>query len=351
MRFFDLIPIVIIIALLIGSAQTQSVPVLSDTYITPSVEIQKNEVPVTIRFTGDVMLGRHVETLITRAGNNPNYVTERLELPSEVDYSVINFESAMTEPHRQTPSMTFQFATKASNLAALVPLGVTHASLANNHATDYGSVGYSLTKDSLREYGIQAFGHPTQVSEAASVSYLTHNNQRVALIGLHTLFREMSSAELGALMHQVALDSDIQIVYIHWGDEYILTANTSQQELARELVALGADLIIGHHPHVVQDIAIIDGVIVLYSLGNFIFDQYFSKDVMEGLIVDVSMTSTRLGVALHPITSSYSRSQPEVMTGSERTGFLTALADRSSPELAPMIQAGYIQAERLAIAP
>lgn len=350
MRFYDVLPIGTIVLLV---TLVQLLPPNSTVNVgaTESVRAVPQSTSITIRFTGDVMLGRHVEVLLERHQAIPYFLTERLQLPGTPDYTVINFESAMTEPHRRTPSMTFQFATKSDNLRSLLPLQVTHASLANNHALDYGSAGYQLTKDQLAATNIATFGHPTAVTEEISVDYLEAGTETIALIGLHTLFRIIPESELKDLFSAVNAQSDYQIIYIHWGDEYVTTANNAQRQLAKSLVSLGADVIIGHHPHVVQDIEVIDGVVVFYSLGNFIFDQYFSPDVMDGLVVDLTISDGEEHFVLHPVTTRHARSQPELMSVDERLVFLTSLAARSDEALAVMIQNGTIQNKKLAIAP
>ena len=130
-------------------------------------------------------------------------------------------------------------------------------------------------------------------------------------------------------------------MYVHWGDEYELVHNAKQRDLAEKLIAAGVDLIIGHHPHVVQDIEVIDGVPVLYSLGNFIFDQYFSTEVQIGYTVDLVLSSTSQKVNLVPHTAQ-AKTQPRLMTETEKIGFHEALAHRSDPTLTNAIKAGLI---------
>ena len=82
---------------------------------------------------------------------------------------------------------------------------------------------------------------------------------------------------------------DLIFVSLHWGEEYQLQSNVEQQRIARALIDVGADAVIGHHPHVIQEVEEYNGGWIFYSLGNFIFDQYFSPETMEGLVASVTV--------------------------------------------------------------
>jgi len=130
------------------------------------------------------------------------------------------------------------------------------------------------------------------------------------------------------------------IVSIHWGEEYKLVASEQQQELAHLFVDAGADLIIGHHPHVTQNIEIYKNKLIFYSLGNFIFDQYFSKDTQQGLAVKVELLKNKAIYYLHPILTG--TAQPFLMEKIEKTQFLEELSSRSSKNLINKVRAGKI---------
>lgn len=322
--------------------------ILDERPVTSDIVSDQTQKAVTVRFFGDVMLGRHVETLMH--SNGQEYPLDNWWLDVKSDASVINFESAMTKPHRQTRNFTFQFATNPTFISALDKLHVTHASLANNHALDFGQAGYNLTTVSLTENNITTFGHPTSIATSTSASFFRKNDITISLVGLHTLFKTPSHSDLSSLFTYVNEMSDVQVVFVHWGDEYSLVSNAEQQQLAEQLVDLGADVIIGHHPHVVQEIALIAGVPVFYSLGNFIFDQYFSPAVQDGLVVDMVIGES-LAFNLHPVTSQNTPSQPRLLSNDEQMEFLQILADRSDKKLYDMILEGRIDLEKLAIAP
>ena len=105
----------------------------------------------------------------------------------------------------------------------------------------------------------------------------------------------------------LASATDMVIVNMHWGREYEHQYNKRQQEIAQALVDRGADMIIGHHPHVVQGMEIYHNKPIFYSLGNFIFDQYFSADTQEELAVEAVIDGEGMELVLHPLKSRASR--------------------------------------------
>jgi poly-gamma-glutamate synthesis protein (capsule biosynthesis protein) len=115
-------------------------------------------------------------------------------------------------------------------------------------------------------------------------------------------------------------------VYVHWGNEYELKHSEQQEALAHYVIDSGIDAVIGHHPHVVQDIEIYNGKPIFYSLGNFIFDQYFSGDVQTGLVVKVYIQKDTITYTLVPISSIGRASQPYIMPIEQKTTFLSMLA-------------------------
>lgn len=308
---------------------------------TPRVQVRGGSPVLPVYFTGDVMLARHVE-ILQRQGLLKPYDFIRLFASSTAVFT--NFESAMSEPHIPTASGVMRFSTASSNLAVLESLSITHASLANNHSRDYGKEGYVRTVSHLRSLGITPFGDAVSVG-TSSLTYAAVGSTTIAVIGLHTLFVPPDKAVLQALLTDAKASSDFQFIYIHWGDEYQTTHNQAQASLAEWLVNEGADAVIGHHPHVVQDISLINGVPVFYSLGNFIFDQYFSEDVQVGLVLGLEVTDTTLNWRLYP-HSQCAKATPCLMDKKREASFLSGLANRSNEALYDQIMAKNIEIPR-----
>ena len=127
---------------------------------------------------------------------------------------------------------------------------------------------------------------------------------------------------------------------VHWGQEYHLENSSSQQELAHKIIEAGADLIIGHHPHVVQSIEEYKGKLIFYSLGNFVFDQYFSEETRQGLAVWICLGRETAAFRLLP--AWITNGQPDWMSSDEAKAFLASLAERSDKDLYQAIKNGII---------
>jgi poly-gamma-glutamate synthesis protein (capsule biosynthesis protein) len=291
-----------------------------------------------VYFTGDSMLGRHVEQLLDANLVKPYDFFKLFASSSAV---VTNFESAIASPHIKTPSGQMRFSTKPEHIKLLEALQVTHSSLANNHSRDYGMDGYINAKRALLEANIVAFGDAVTVS-SSSLTFLSLGDSKVAILGVHTLFESPDRAVMTTLLEKASLESDFQFVYIHWGEEYELTHNLEQEDLATWFVKHGVDAVIGHHPHVVQDIGHIEGVPIFYSLGNFIFDQYFSPDVKTGLVLGLEVSNSALLWRLYPHTQC-AKATPCRMAEVDEKSFLAALASRSDEALQEQIMAKNIE--------
>ncbi len=300
---------------------------------------QPVDLPTEILFTGDIMLGRDVERR-----NQASDLVNALTIFSnflEYDAVVINLEGPVPDRHVPTPDFGFQFSIRSSFMPLLKSAGVTHVGLANNHTYDHGRLGYEQTLTNVLGADLVPFGHPS-VLDNNSVTYIDTEHGRIAVVGIHTLFRVPTQQSVDSLFTEVSDNADFVVVYIHWGEEYELEQNNIQRQLAESLVAAGADVIIGHHPHVVQGIELVSGVPVIYSIGNTIFDQYFSQDVQEGLLVSLELTNDTQRLILHPITSIGTPTHPRKMEGGEQVRFLQDLATRSSSVLSDEIMAGVI---------
>ncbi|MBP6924557.1 MAG: CapA family protein [Candidatus Pacebacteria bacterium] len=291
-------------------------------------------------FTGDVMLARNVEVLMDSQGLDYPYQGLVLTALAQNPAIVGNFEASMNTAHTPTPAYQMKFSVRVDTLSALAEAGFSHVSLANNHSLDYGIDGYKNATARLLENNIAPFGHGAIINQN-SISYIDTPRGIVALVGINASGNIPTKQDIKNVLTKADEESDLQIIYIHWGIEYDDVHNKTQKLLAHELVSAGADLIVGHHPHVVQDIDIVDGVIVFYSLGNYIFDQYFSEEVKEGLVLSLDMMG-EAGVYLLPIESKNPLSQPKQMTPENHALFLQNLAKRSHPSLKNSIEKGYI---------
>jgi len=261
---------------------------------------------VEIILTGDVMLGRTVMTKSLDSGE-PTYPFEKVAGQlAEADFVFVNLENPIIENCPRT-STGLKFCADPKLTSSLKFAGVDVVTLANNHALDYGKGGIEKTVEFLKEEGIEAVGLGNLVIKEKK-------GIRFGFLG----FNFVSSGPKDEDFKLVS-DSDekveVLIVGIHWGEEYQDKANKFQREWAKKLVEVGADVIVGHHPHWVQDVEYIkkpvyaegasspsvsedtkydEYAVAYYSLGNFIFDQMWSKKTREGLIIKLTFRDGRL---------------------------------------------------------
>ncbi len=217
-------------------------------------------------------------------------------------------------------------------------------SLANNHTANFGKKGLDQTREFLETIGIAHFGDPNNTPGFLSVT-TTHNGISLGLVGYHQLVQH-GFGDVLAEVRQLAPLVDILIVMPHWGEEYIEDQPTTRQTAeAHQLIDAGATMVIGAHPHVVQPIEIYKDKVIFYSLGNFIFDQYFSEETMTGLALGIQFEKRKedleTNFSLLPLTIT-TQSQPTLASAEQAKSLLTRLALQSklSGVLPADIQAG-----------
>jgi poly-gamma-glutamate synthesis protein (capsule biosynthesis protein) len=177
-------------------------------------------------------------------------------------------------------------------------LGFTAVSLANNHALDFGADGYAQTTDFLTQAGIAPFGHPLNTKDLSTI--VSTDSKTLCLVGYHSLF-DPESAWVEAEIKKLRPTCSYVVVVAHWGEEYQHEPTASQKLKARTFIDLGADLIIGAHPHIVQPVEVYNNRAIFYSLGNFLFDQGFQPEVKRGVAVGVEFASSTTRFTLTPV--------------------------------------------------
>lgn len=263
--------------------------------VEPSVDIPKwkeQRDDFSIIFTGDVMLGRNVENLMNRNGLDYPFelVSDRLNLADEV---VINLEGPVlaSEKHTPTPPFNTEFSFDEKVLDNFDDHNIGVVNLSNNHTFDKGEEVFGEMTMLLDEKDVDWFGHPLEYDNLY-IHTINANGVDVNLLGFNQIKSNPFNVDdmFASVKGVVDLNNEaLNIVSLHFGTEYQETSNSFQQEIARAAVEAGADMVIGHHPHVVQEMELYRGVPIFYSLGNFIFDQYFSAEVQEGLAVEMNI--------------------------------------------------------------
>ncbi len=296
----------------LSTTEVPVAPLEVDVSVDTPEEIPSVELNTQVLFVGDIMLGRAVETRMDIEGQSYPFLGTR-ELLSSPDITVGNFEGVVSAVHEKAEPMTFSFSIKESSLAYLGTVGFDILSLANNHSDDYGSSSVAYMRTRCELYTIDCRGSAIGLAEH-SILVREVNGKKIGFLFLHTLYRDPDLSVLSTLLNTLNATSDIQIAYVHWGDEYKLRHNDTQESLAHTLIDGGVDVVIGHHPHVVQDIELYEGKPIFYSLGNFIFDQFFDDEVTQMIAVRMDIGTTTITYSPIPLTSKNTRSQPHVMS-------------------------------------
>lgn len=216
----------------------------------------------------------------------------------DADIVFVNLEGPVTENRIQTgKEIAFQF--DPDSLSILKNFSVDIVSTANNHAYDMGISAVEDTRKFLAEYGIIPVGDAKGVNEKSSYETIIHG-KRVAFLAFNHTDYKLDFDDAVKLIAELKARNDIVIVSIHWGREYITTPSDFQKDMARTFVEAGADVILGHHPHVIESMEFIDGKPVFYSLGNFVFDQWFMDETQEGLGVELTFSPDPVKIRLLP---------------------------------------------------
>ncbi|GGI06965.1 CapA family protein [Egicoccus halophilus] len=240
---------------------------------------------------GDIMFGRHVEVAAERHGH-AQLLDEVAPLFDDADYVTGNLEQVVTEDPDALPEADklIHLSSDPRAVQALVDAGFTTMALANNHLMDHGIPGLRDTVAALDAAGLAHTGAGESLAEAIEIDYQEHNGLTVAtlsfsdayVVGFVALAFQggVLSAEpdrMSRLIREASFNADLVVTHFHWGTEYGFAANRDQRELAELAALAGADIVIGHHPHVLQTVETIDDTLVFYSLGNFVFDQGWSR--------------------------------------------------------------------------
>lgn len=245
-------------------------------------------------FLGDIMMGRYVRTLMEK-NKDLDYPFKKARdttttsksanfLHGYFDRVIANLEGPIVPiPNRSQTGTTFGFAPDTAEI--IKRNGVDLVSIANNHTLDQGQKGLESTKKYLTETGLPFFGHPILPTEQ-DVLIETIYNKKFGFIGFHDATRRLDDVASRSLLQRIDPQVDYMIVFIHWGPEYQKNPSKRQQQLAHLFVDSGADLVIGHHPHIPQTREIYKNTEIVYSLGNFIFDQYWSDMTQHGLTIE-----------------------------------------------------------------
>jgi poly-gamma-glutamate synthesis protein (capsule biosynthesis protein) len=258
---------------------------------------KKENKDVTLLSFGDLMLDRYIRATIDK--NSASYPYSKIErFLGGSDLVLANLEGPFTDfpPKLLHPdNTTFTFDPKS--ISVLKKYGFNIFNLANNHSFNFGKDGFSQSIDYLDKNGIEYFGTPNNLENISTIKNV--RGVKIGFVGYNELGAD-NFDEIIDEIKKIKQNVDFIVVYTHWGIEYKTDFSESQQEKARELIDAGADVVLGSHPHVVEPIEIYKNKVIFYSMGNFLFDQRFSKETMRGLGVGIVLGEEKNEYYLFP---------------------------------------------------
>jgi len=278
---------------------------------------KKSSISVSVLNFGDVMLDRGVRNIMEKYGRNPfEYVEQSRGVFNKFDVVIANLEGPIIETDRnncQQKAYNFQFSKNTTSL--LKSAGITMVNLANNHSYDCFSAGLQSTKKYLKDAGIDYIGDNNLES-----SYVIKeiDGKKVVFIGMDETVQMVPISSFYPLISKLDKENDLVVVNIHWGTEYSLVATEVQRNIAHHLIDSGADVIFGHHPHVIEPVEIYKNKAIFYSLGNFVFDQT-DINTTEGLGAGVNFEESKTKFEIFPY--HIETFEPHFLTGSDKTNF------------------------------
>ncbi len=294
------------------------------------------EEPIEIILAGDIMLDRGVEYMINKYGGPtddgyPDFKFPFLKIADEFKNADIvfgNLEGPISDKGTKVGSI-YSFRANPAAIEGLSFAGFNVLSLANNHAFDYGRQALEDTFLRLKTAGINYIGAGFNASEAGASIVKTVKGTKIGFLAYTNLgspYWQATENNSGinwidnSLLESVKQNIteakklvDVLIVSLHAGEEYKNEPEPSQIDFAKMVIDAGADVVVGSHPHVVQPSERSGDGYIFYSLGNFIFDQSFSTETMQGEIVKIKIQNKKIKEAI-PVNIKIDQNfQPEIM--------------------------------------
>ena len=251
---------------------------------------------VSVLFGGDMMFDRTIRTTVDEKGGD--FIFSCIDPTLQgADLVVANLEGPITPNSSQSvgskvgapDNFTFTFPLATAKL--LYAHNIRIVNIGNNHILNFGTDGARSTMAALSAAGVGYFGDPLSASFAAG----SFSGVPLAFINYNEFVNHGEASTTIAHIQEARARGEIPVVYTHWGVEYATTSSAFIRTLSHQFVDAGAGIVIGSHPHVVEEHEVYRDVPIYYSLGNFIFDQYWNNDVRNGLLLRVTFSTSGVG--------------------------------------------------------
>ncbi len=299
--------------------------------------------PVSMTWVGDIIFGRFVHRRLEDIGD---FAASFWNIHPELtwaDLTIGNLECALSDNYPQPEDpQTFSFKTWTEAVEGLKLAQIDVLSRANNHSFNFGSGGMDDTSAVLDEAGIKHFGMGHNLDEARRAVVVEKNGVTYAFLGYNGISDDYDGAgpdyagtmplETDYVVQDIERElaaGHVVIPYFHWGVEYVADPSEEQRYFAQLAIDHGASLVMGSHPHWVQAVETYRGKAIVYSLGNFIFDQSWSVETTQGMIAHIWMKGADvLSIDLVPIVIE-NEHRPRVMNPQEAVPVLNRVWEAS----------------------
>jgi poly-gamma-glutamate synthesis protein (capsule biosynthesis protein) len=324
------------------SPPSTALPPTTTTTAAPTTTTSGPPPALTVAAGGDVHGDRNVGTYIDKHGGKAALAKVKPFL-EDAHVAFINLEGPISDKGSPVDGKEYTFESRTALAAGLADAGIDVVSLANNHSRDYGASALLDTFERLKAVGVKWAGAGANAEAAYSPAILDTPAGTVAILAFSaiTTWYGAGSDSAGtatttshervlAAVRAAAKKADYVIVSFHWGTEYEGTAGSGQRSLAHKVIDAGADLILGHHPHVIQGMEIYKDKLIAYSLGDFVFDHY-KRVTGEAFVLQVTLDKSGPPTAeIIPVYLSDPWGIPAPVKGSEAKVILDRLAKYSS---------------------
>ena len=316
--------------------RTGRLPVLSlqslfhPAYIVPADPTQVR----TLLVTGDVIPARGVNYYATARHDFLWPFRPTADYTKNADITNINLEAPLFAGCRVDPGPSFTFCGDARFVNGLTLMGADVVNLANNHLSNYGAEGITLTDQLLHQHGMQTSGlGPVAVIDVRGIKF--------GFIGFNGVGRAIDKTALKQGIARARQLADIVVVQFHWGKEYErlpkadpgVPTPDDPVVIAHNTIDWGADIVIGNHPHWYQGVEVYHGKLITYAHGNFVFDQMWSEETREGVIGTYTFYGTQLVAASWKAYRIYDYGQPVFMNARDNFTALQTM-EAASDQLA-----------------
>ena len=329
-----------------GSSSSVSGSQDSDSY----PEGEEDDTSITLLFAGDVLFSSHVLNAYDTAGGIGGVLDENIRQEiAAADWFMVNQEFPFSDRGEAAEDKQFTFRLPPSRVNILQEMGVDMVTLANNHALDFGADALLDTCATLDDAGILRVGAGADLEEAKRLQTVELQGKTIGFLGATRvipvydwnagastpgMFTTYDPSLLLKEIQAAKKICDYVVVYVHWGVEKATIPEDYQRTMGRQYIDAGADLVIGAHPHVLQEIEYYQGKPIVYSLGNFVF----GSSIPQTMLLEVTLTEAEDRGAQSPLEAEL-----RMIPCRSAAGYTTMITDEAK------VEAFYQQMEELSI--